>query len=68
MIENNFPSIVKTCPYKKPLFTTMYINSNQKTMNFDSKKTSFIKPSPKDLKIPGAKNISSEISKMNYKF
>ena len=67
-IESDFPSIVKTCPYKKPLFTTMYINSKQKTINFDSKKTSFIKPSPKDLQIPGAKNITSEISKMNYKF
>ena len=67
-IENDFPSIVKTCPYKKPLFTTMHINSKQKTINFDSKKTSFIKPSPKDLQIPGAKNITSEISKMNYKF
>ncbi len=30
MIENDFPSIVKTCPYKKPLFTTMHINSKQK--------------------------------------
>ncbi len=67
-IESDFPSIVKTCPYKKPLFTTMYINSKQKTINFDPKKTSFIKPSPKDLQIPGAKNITSEISKMNYKF
>ena len=46
----------------------MHINSKQKTINFDSKKTSFIKPSPKDLQIPGAKNITSEISKMNYKF
>ena len=67
-IEDDFPSIIKTCPYKKPLFTTMHINSKQKTINFDSKKTSFIKPSPKDLQIPGAKNITSEISKMNYKF
>ncbi len=67
-IEEDFPSIVKTCPYKKPLFTTMYINSKTKTINFDPKKTSFIKPSPKDLNIPGAQNIKSEISKMKYYF
>ena len=47
---------------------TSTLIAHQKTINFDSKKTSFIKPSPKDLQIPGAKNITSEISKMNYKF
>ena len=62
------PRLITLTPYEKPLFTTMYINIKQKTTNFGPIKTSFIKPSPKDLQIPGAKNITSEISKMNYKF
>ena len=41
----------------------MHINSKQKTINFDSKNIIYKTFSQKDLQIPGAKNITSEISK-----
>ena len=67
-IENQFPNISKTCPYKDPLFTLITLDTHKETLNIKSRQTSFIPPSPIELKIPGAENMKARISAIDLKF
>ena len=66
-IEEAFPNISKTCPYKEPLYTVITLDTEQEMLHLEGKKTSFIAPNPSDLKIPNAEKMNPIISERNLK-
>ena len=66
-IEENFPNLDKTCPYKEPLYTVLTLDSEQEVLHLEGKKTSFINPTPNELKIPGAEKMNPTITERNLK-
>ena len=66
-IEEAFPNISKTCPYKEPLYTVITLDTEQEMLHLEGKKTSFIAPTPSDLKIPNAEKMNPIISERNLK-
>ena len=66
-IEKAFPNLDKTCPYKEPLYTVLTLDPKKKMLHLEGKKTSFIAPTPSDLKIPNAEKMSPIISERNLK-
>jgi calcineurin-like phosphoesterase family protein len=66
-IEEAFPNISKTCPYKEPLYTVITLDTEQEMLHIEGKKTSFIAPTPSDLKIPNAEKMNPIISERNLK-
>jgi len=66
-IEENFPNLDKTCPYKEPLYTVLTLDSEREVLHLEGKKTSFINPTPNELKIPGAEKMNPTITERNLK-
>ena len=66
-IEKAFPNLDKTCPYKEPLYTVLTLDAEQEVLHLEGKKTSFINPTPSELKIPGAEKMSPTITERNLK-
>ena len=66
-IEKAFPNLDKTCPYKEPLYTVLTLDTEQEVLHLEGKKTSFINPTPSELKIPGAEKMSPTITERNLK-
>ena len=66
-IEEAFPNISKTCPYKEPLYTVITLDTEKEMLHLEGKNTSFIAPSPSDLKIPNAEKMNPIISERNFK-
>ncbi len=66
-IEEAFPNVSKTCPYKEPLYAVLTLDSEKELLNIEGRKTSFISPSPNELKIPDAEKINPTISERNFK-
>ena len=67
-IENKFPSITKTCPYKDSLYTFMTCDFNKGEIRFEEKISEYIKPSPTDLGIPNSEQMNPLISEMKFKY
>ena len=66
-IEEVFPNLNKTCPYKEPLYTVLTLDPEQEMLHLEGKKTSFIPPNPIDLKIPNAEKMRPIISERTLK-
>ena len=66
-IEEAFPNLSKTCPYKEPLYAILTLDSEQEILHIEGRKTSFIGPTPNELKIPDAEKMNSTISERNLK-
>ena len=66
-IEEAFPNLNKTCPYKEPLYTVLTLDPEQEMLHLEGKKTSFIPPNPIDLKIPNAEKMRPIISERTLK-
>tara|TARA_B100001996_G_scaffold171722_1_gene131012 strand:- start:11632 stop:12594 length:963 start_codon:yes stop_codon:yes gene_type:complete len=66
-IEEAFPNLSKTCPYKEPLYAVLTLDSEQEMLHIEGRKTSFIGPTPNELKIPDAEKMNSTISERNLK-
>ena len=67
-IEDPYPTVSKTCPYNDPLYTVLTLDSDQEMLHIEGRKTSFIAPTPNELKIPNAENMNPTISERNLKF
>ena len=67
-IEEAYPTVSKTCPYKDPLYTVLTLDSDQEMLHIEGRKTSFIAPTPNELKIPNAENMNPTISERNLKY
>ena len=67
-IENKFPSIIKTCPYKDSLYTFMTCDFSKGEIRFEEKISEYIKPSPTDLGIPNSEQMNPLISEMKFKY
>ena len=66
-IEEAFPNVSKTCPYKEPLYAVLTLDSEQEMLHIEGRETSFIGPSPNELKIPYAEKMNPTISERNIK-
>ena len=67
-VEQAFPSVSKTCPYKDPLYTILTLDEKSGELHIEGRKTSFIPPTPNELNIPNAATMSPTISERNLKF
>ena len=66
-IEEAFPNLSKTCPYKEPLYAVLTLDPEQEMLHIEGRKTSFIGPTPNELKIPDADKMNPTISERNIK-
>ena len=66
-IEKAFPNLSKTCPYKEPLYAVLTLDPEQEMLHIEGRKTSFIGPTPNELKIPDAEKMNPTISERNIK-
>lgn len=64
-VEQAYPAVSKTCPYKDPLYTVLSIDPKAGTMHFEGRKTSFISPTPEEIGVPNAENMSPTITERN---
>ena len=67
-VEQAYPTVSKTCPYKDPLYTILTLDEKKGELHIEGRKTSFISPTPSELKIPNAANFTASISERNLKF
>jgi calcineurin-like phosphoesterase family protein len=67
-IEQAYPAVSKTCPYKDPLYTMLTLDAKTGQLHLEGMTTSFISPSPSELEIPGAETITPEITARNVTF
>ncbi len=61
-IEQTFPMVRNTCPYKDPLYTVVTLDSNLGRMNIEGRSTGFIAPDPVELGVPNALTMHPTIT------
>ena len=67
-IEQTYPTVRNTCPYKDPLYTVLTLDPAAGTMHLEGRKTGFIAPTPKEIGIPNAENMSPTITERNLNY
>ena len=66
-VEQTYPTVRNTCPYKDPLYTVLTLDSTTGTMHLEGQETSFISPTPKEIGVPNAENMSPTITERYLK-
>lgn len=66
-VEQSYPAVRKTCPYKDPLYTVLTLDMAEGKLHLEGRKTSFISPSPKEIGVPDSENMNPVISERNLK-
>ncbi|MCG8318556.1 MAG: metallophosphoesterase [Cytophagales bacterium] len=61
-VEQAYPAVSKTCPYKDPLYTVFTLDPSAGTMHLEGRKTSFISPTPKEIGVPNAESMLPSIT------
>ncbi len=61
-VEKAYPTVSSTCPYKDPLYTVLTLDPAQGTMHLEGRTTSFIKPTPLEIGVPNAEEMSPTIT------
>jgi len=67
-VEQTNPAVRMTCPYRDPLYTVLTLDAEQGQLYLEGRKTSFISPSPEELDIPNAENMSPTITERDLRF
>jgi 3',5'-cyclic-AMP phosphodiesterase len=67
-VEQAYPAVRKTCPYKDPLYTILTIDPASGTLHLEGRETSFVSPTPAELEIPGADQMKSTLTERILKF
>ena len=67
-IEQAFPNLKNTCPYKDPLYTVMTLDLQDGKLSLEGRETTFIAPGPKEIGHPNADNMTPTISDLNLSF
>jgi predicted phosphodiesterase len=67
-IEEAYPYLKMTCPYKDPLYTVLTLDPTAGTMHLEGRETSFISPTPKELEIPDAEKMHPTITERSLNF
>ena len=66
-IEQAFPWVSFTAPYRDPLYTVLTLDPEQGTMAIEGRKTSFIPPTPAEMKMERAATMLPVISDYKVK-
>ncbi|MCG8306794.1 MAG: metallophosphoesterase [Cytophagales bacterium] len=66
-IEQAYPAVRKTCPYEEPLYTVLTLDPASGSMHLEGRETSFISPTPKEIGMPNAANMSPTITERYLK-
>ena len=56
-IENAYPDVKNTCPYRNPLYTVLTLDSQEGKLHIEGRETQFIAPTPDEIGIPDADTI-----------
>ena len=64
-IEQTYPAVRNTCPYIDPLYTVLTLDPAENTLHLLGRETGFISPTPKEIGIPNAENMSPTITEIN---
>ncbi len=67
-VEQAYPAVRKTCPYKDPLYTFLTIDPAAGTMHLEGRKTSFISPTPAELGVPNWQTMKPTITENNLSY
>ncbi len=67
-VEQAYPAVKNTCPYKDPLYTVLTLDGNSGKMHLEGRATSFIAPTPTDIGIPNADAMQPTITERNLTF
>ncbi|MDO5979017.1 metallophosphoesterase family protein [Flavivirga spongiicola] len=67
-VENAFPWVKSTCPYKDPLYTLLTLDAYRGELHLEGSSTSFIAPTPKEIGMPNADEMSPTITERNLTF
>ncbi|MDN5201056.1 metallophosphoesterase [Fulvivirgaceae bacterium BMA10] len=67
-IEQAYPAVSKTCPYKDPLYTVLTLDAQGGKMHLEGRSTSFIAPTPKEIGISEADTMLPTITERNLTF
>lgn len=66
-IEQAYPHLKSTCPYKDPLYTVLTLDVDEGKLHLEGRKTSFIAPTPEELSIPNFENMKPTITERTLK-
>jgi predicted phosphodiesterase len=66
-IEQAFPTVSRTAPYRDPLYTVLTLDPEEGTMTIEGRKTSFIPPTPAEMKLEHAAKMLPVISDLKVK-
>ena len=61
-IEQAYPMVRNTCPYRDPLYTVLTLDAAREELHLKGMETSFIAPSPLELNIPNAQSMAPSIT------
>ncbi|HBE72143.1 MAG TPA: alkaline phosphatase [Planctomycetaceae bacterium] len=61
-IEETYSNVKKTVPYQDPLYTVLTLDPDSMTMGLEGRSTSFVPPSPSEMRLPNAEQMKSQIS------
>lgn len=61
-IEDAYPTVKSTVPYRDPLYTMLTLDPIKKTLELEGRSTTFVSPSPSEMKLEGADQMKPVIS------
>ena len=67
-VEQAYPAVRKTCPYKDPLYTVLTLDPEAGTMHIEGRETGFISPTPEEIGVPHATNMRPTITERNLDY
>jgi len=67
-IENAFPTVKYTCPYKDPLYTLFTLDGKEGKIHIEGRATSFIAPTPAEIGVPSSDGMHPVITERNLTY
>jgi len=67
-VEQAYPAVRKTCPFKDPLYTVLTLDPGAGTMHMEGRATGFIPPTPHEIGVPHADRMKPTITERNIRY
>lgn len=67
-IENVFPTLKYTCPYKEPVYTLIILDAKKGIIHIEGSTSRFIEPTPAEIGVPNGDEMHPTITERNLTF